>query len=72
MRGMQPDGVSRRHFLASGGALVAGSTLPDWAEIVQVGPSTDAARTEAAEVALFQQRNIRHFRNSSSEGATLL
>ena len=58
MRGMQPDGVSRRHFLASGGALVAGSTLPDWAEIVQVGPSTDAARTEAAEVALAEASTL--------------
>ena len=43
--------VSRREFIATGGALVAAACLPDWAEALQSAP-TDAARVEAAEAAL--------------------
>ncbi len=45
--------VTRRQFVAAaGGVLVAGTWLPAWAEIFQAGPAADAARAEAAEVAL--------------------
>ena len=43
--------VSRREFIATGGALLAAASLPDWAEALQSAP-TDAARVEAAEAAL--------------------
>jgi len=43
--------VSRRTFLATGGALVAATALPSWAEALQAAP-TDAGRAEAAEAAL--------------------
>jgi len=45
--------VSRRQFIATGGALAAAAYLPDWAEALQSAPS-DAARVEAAEAALAQ------------------
>jgi TldD protein len=45
--------VSRREFIATGGALAAAAYLPDWAEALQSAPS-DAARVEAAEAALAQ------------------
>ena len=44
--------VSRRQFLATGGVLVAGTCVPDWAEAFQPGAADDAARAEAAEAAL--------------------
>src|SRR5262245_51833552 len=44
--------VSRRQFLAGGGAALAAASVPAWAEIVQQGPSVDAQRAEAAEAAL--------------------
>jgi TldD protein len=44
--------ISRRRFLATGGALVAGSCVPAWAEIFQTGPAVDTLRAEAAEAAL--------------------
>ena len=43
--------VSRREFIATGGALVAAACLPSWADALQSAP-TDAARVEAAEAAL--------------------
>jgi TldD protein len=44
--------VSRRQFLAGGGAALAVASVPAWAEIVQQGPSVEAQRAEAAEAAL--------------------
>jgi TldD protein len=44
--------ISRRHFLATGSALVAATTVPAWAELFQSGPVDDALRTEIAETAL--------------------
>ena len=44
--------VSRRHFLAGGGAALAVASVPAWAEIAQQGPSVDAQRAEAVEAAL--------------------
>jgi TldD protein len=44
--------VSRRQFLATGSALVAGSCVPAWAETFQLGVADDATRAEVAEVAL--------------------
>jgi TldD protein len=43
--------VSRREFIATGGALVTAAWLPSWAEALQSAP-TDSARIEAAEAAL--------------------
>ncbi len=45
--------MSRRQFIATGGAVAAAAYLPDWAEALQSAPS-DAARVEAAEAALAQ------------------
>jgi TldD protein len=44
--------VSRRHFLATGSALLAATYVPDWAEAFQPGAAEDAGRAEAAEAAL--------------------
>jgi TldD protein len=44
--------LSRRRFLAGGGAVLAGAGIPAWAEIFQQGPAVDAVRAEAAEAAL--------------------
>ena len=44
--------VNRRQFLATGGALVAASCVPEWADAFQPGATDDAARAEAAEAAL--------------------
>ncbi|MGH9175117.1 MAG: TldD/PmbA family protein, partial [Vicinamibacterales bacterium] len=49
---MPPLPVSRREFLVTGSALLAGSYIPAWAETFQSGAADDAARAEAAEVAL--------------------
>jgi TldD protein len=43
---------SRREFLVTGGMLLAGTCVVDWAEAFQSGPAADAAREEAAEAAL--------------------
>ncbi|MCC7035654.1 MAG: TldD/PmbA family protein [Acidobacteria bacterium] len=44
--------VSRRQFLVTGTALLAGTHVPAWAELFQQGPAEDALRAEAAEAAL--------------------
>jgi TldD protein len=44
--------VTRRQFLATGGALVATKYIPDWADVLQPGAGDDTARAEAAEAAL--------------------
>src|SRR5687768_5294029 len=44
--------VSRRQFIATGSALVAGTCIPAWAEMFQPGAAEDAARAEVAEAAL--------------------
>jgi TldD protein len=44
--------VTRRHFLATGGALAATTCVPDWAEAFQPATADDAGRAEAAEAAL--------------------
>ncbi len=54
---MSSPPVSRRVFLATGGALVATRYLPDWAEALQSTP-TDARRAEAAEAALAQAAKL--------------
>ena len=46
--------VSRRDFIVTGGALLAGTTLPAWADVFPQGQATDDARAEAAEAALKQ------------------
>ncbi|HEX6164924.1 MAG TPA: TldD/PmbA family protein [Vicinamibacterales bacterium] len=43
---------SRREFIVAGGTLVAASYFPDWSEAFQPSAAGDAARAEAAEVAL--------------------
>ena len=45
---------SRREFIVAGGALLAGATLPAWADIFPQGPSVDDVRAEAADAALKQ------------------
>lgn len=44
--------VSRRHFLATGSALLAATCVPEWADAFQPGATGDARRAEAAEAAL--------------------
>ena len=44
--------VSRRQFLATGSALLAGTCVPAWADAFQPGPADDAARAEVADAAL--------------------
>jgi TldD protein len=48
---MTVPALSRRQFLATSGALVAATCVPDWADAFQNAP-TDAARAEAAAAAL--------------------
>ena len=43
---------SRRQFIATGGALLAATYVPDWADAFQPGATDDARRAEAAEAAL--------------------
>jgi len=43
---------SRREFIATGSALLAATSLPDWADAFQPGATDDAKRAEAAEAAL--------------------
>src|SRR5688572_31733366 len=49
---MHIPSLSRRQFLTGGGALIAASCLPDWAEAFQPSAAGDAARAEAADAAL--------------------
>jgi TldD protein len=44
--------LSRRQFLATGSALLAGTCVPAWADILQPSATDDARRTEVAELAL--------------------
>ena len=44
--------VNRREFLATGGALVAATCVPDWAAAFQPGGTDEAGRAEAADAAL--------------------
>ena len=44
--------VSRRQFLATGSALLAGTCVPAWADMFQPGPADDVMRAEVAEAAL--------------------
>jgi TldD protein len=46
--------ISRRQFLASSGALVAGACVPDWGEAFQPSAAGDAVRAEVADAALQQ------------------
>jgi TldD protein len=50
--------VSRRQFLATGGALLASNYLPAWAEAFQQTPAAEAARAEAAEAALSRAASL--------------
>jgi TldD protein len=49
---MRPPPISRRRFIATGGALVASTCVPAWAELLQDGPAAGAGRAEAADAAL--------------------
>jgi TldD protein len=49
---MESAAVSRRHFLATGSALIAATYVPAWADIWQQGRADDADRAEVAEAAL--------------------
>jgi TldD protein len=44
--------VSRRHFLATGSALIAARAVPAWPEVFQAAQADDSVRAEVAEVAL--------------------
>src|SRR6187455_3819433 len=44
--------VSRRQFIATGSALVAVASVPDWTDAFQSGATDDAKRAEAADAAL--------------------
>ena len=44
--------LSRRQFIATGSALLAGTGVPAWADLLQPGATDDALRAETAEVAL--------------------
>jgi TldD protein len=44
--------VSRRQFLATGSALLAGTCVPAWADTFQPKPADDVTRAEVAEAAL--------------------
>ena len=49
---MPIEPVSRRQFLATSSALLAGTCVPAWTEAFQQTPADDAARAEVAEAAL--------------------
>jgi TldD protein len=49
---MRTPSVSRRQFIATGSALLAATSVPDWAEAFQRSAAGDAARAESAEAAL--------------------
>ena len=44
--------LSRRQFLATGGAVLGGVYVPAWPSLAQPGPADDAVRAEVADVAL--------------------
>ena len=44
--------ASRRQFLATGGALLAGTCVPAWADVAQPLPANDTTRAETADAAL--------------------
>ena len=44
--------VSRRHFIATGSALLASTCVPVWADVFQATPQDEAVRAEVAEAAL--------------------
>ena len=44
--------VSRRQFLATGGAVLAATHIPDWADAFQPSAPEDARRAEVADAAL--------------------
>jgi TldD protein len=50
--------LSRRHFLATGSALIAASVVPAWADVFQAGPADDALRAEIADAALARARTL--------------
>jgi hypothetical protein len=45
---MRTPSVSRRQFIATGSALLAATSVPDWAEAFQRSAAGDAARAESA------------------------
>src|SRR5262245_45681626 len=66
--------VSRRQFIATGGALLAGTRLPAWADTFQPIPANDTSRAEAADAALtraaalgasYADLRINHYRRES-------
>src|SRR4026209_837364 len=50
--------VSRREFLCTTGAVVAGTFVPDWAGAFQSSASDDAKRAEVADAALAQAAKL--------------
>jgi TldD protein len=50
--------LTRRRFIAGGGALLAGAAIPAWAEIFPQGPAVDAVRAEAADAALTRATSL--------------
>src|SRR5918993_2966286 len=50
--------VSRRQFLATGTALLAATSLPDWSAAFQPGATDDGRRAEAAETALARAASL--------------
>ena len=50
--------VSRREFVFTGGALIAATCIPDWAEGFQPNASGDARRAEVADAALQQAARL--------------
>lgn len=50
--------VSRREFVCTGGALIAATCLPDWAEAFQASAADDARRAEVADAALKQAASL--------------
>src|SRR5687768_8798690 len=55
---MSPPPVSRRDFLAAGGAVLASTAVPAWADIFHQGPSADTLRAEAADAALARATSL--------------
>src|SRR6188768_2984786 len=50
--------VNRRQFLATGGAFVAATYVPDWTEAFQPATADDAGRAEAADAALARATSL--------------
>ena len=55
---MRISSLSRRQFIATGTAFVAAAYVPDWAEAFQPGAAADAARVEAADLALARAASL--------------